>query len=208
MTFCSPRIIEMILSWSVNVERGEGNQELENQGPEIGAHQRHGRVRRLPLAVALASFLALGLLSSLFLRVTLALPSFTLEKTAPASVAAGDPFTYQIKLTNTSGEDAIGVVLTDRLPSGVAACGGLHLRWWRQPKRRHRLGRRHLQEHTDYADFSGAGHTSRDGRQCRLSSFVRHGTCLGRFCVHAGVSRRPRPRPGCGQPHDASRRRR
>jgi len=58
------------------------------------------------------------------MRVTLALPSFTLEKSAPASVTAGTPFTYVITVTNTSSEDAIGVVVTDRLPSNVQLVGG------------------------------------------------------------------------------------
>jgi adhesin/invasin len=71
-----------------------------------------------------ALFLALGILFSLAMRVTLALPSFTLEKSAPTSAMAGTPFTYVITITNTSSEDAIGVVVTDRLPSNVQLVGG------------------------------------------------------------------------------------
>jgi len=112
-----------ILSGVYSVERGAGIQKPDKQYPKLKPSQGHSRIKHRPAVIALASFLALFLLFSWAIQITMALPSFSLEKGAPSSISAGSSFTYVISLTNTSTEDAIGVVLTDRVPSGVQLSG-------------------------------------------------------------------------------------
>ena len=59
--------------------------------------------------------------------VTSILPSpFSINKTAPSSVVSGQPLTYTIIVSNTSGTATSSVVITDALPSGAfyVGCGG------------------------------------------------------------------------------------
>ncbi|MDN5762273.1 MAG: DUF11 domain-containing protein [Microlunatus sp.] len=42
-----------------------------------------------------------------------------LTKTGPPSVSAGAPISWQLSVTNTGPSDAVGVVVTDRLPVGI-----------------------------------------------------------------------------------------
>lgn len=44
--------------------------------------------------------------------------SIHIERSVPAEVRAGDMFTYEIKLTNTTGSEVRAVELSERLPSG------------------------------------------------------------------------------------------
>jgi len=50
---------------------------------------------------------------------TIQRPNVTIVKTGPATVNAGDDFTYTLTYTNTGTAPALNVVLTDTLPAGI-----------------------------------------------------------------------------------------